>query len=263
MMWFDAFVSSVALYSFFRYFDISTTKLCLTRLDPELHEVNPVVVPLIKKIGFNKTMLITWIPVATVIGLIDAFYLYPMIGIPTLWLVFGLFHLIAAANNLQVYYQMKIFGIEVIEENTRRIIAMLKSLTAFGKITFLIKTNILNLFFTVYGIVTLLLFSILLSSLDIYFKTPIPILLAISPPVMVLDLIMFFPVMIFGSLVISMRKLKMNRDHVLVQESSSSIIASVEFIEALVKEARDKGANYIQLSLLEKSQKKGGEGNGA
>lgn len=263
MGWFDAFVCSVALYSILRCFDIWSTELCLERLDPELHEVNPIVAPLIKKIGFNKTMVITWIPFAIGIGFADAFWSYPQIGIPIWWLFFGLFHLIAAANNVQLYYHTKIFGAEVIEENTKRIITILKSLSTFKKITFLIKTNILNLFFTVYGIITLLLLSLLLSSIDIYFKAPIPVLLVVGPPIMVLDLILFFPTMIFGSLIISIRRLKINNEHILTQESTDSVIVSVEFIETLLNEAREKGANYIQLSLLDKHKLEGSEKDGA
>lgn len=263
MAWFNAFICSVTLYSILRSFDVWSTALCLERLDPELHEVNPIVAPLIKKIGFNKTMVITWIPLAIAIGFADAFWAYPIFGIPVLWLFFGLFHLIAAANNVQLYYHIKIFSAEVVEENARRIITVLKSLSTFKKITFLIKTNILNLFFTVYGIITLLLFSLLLSSLDISFKAPVPILLAVGPPIMVLDLILFFPTMIFGSLIISIRRLKINSEHVLTQENSDSIIVSVEFIETLLNEARERGANYIQLSLLDKYKLKGGEKNGA
>jgi len=262
MVWFDAFVSSVTLYSLLRTFDVWSTKLCLARLNPEMHEVNPVVVPLIRKMGFNKTMLVTWIPLAIAIGFVDALYAYPLIGIPALWLVFGLFHLIAAANNIQLYYQTKIFGVEVIEENTKRIIRMLKTMSTFSKITFLLKTNILNLFFTIYGIVALILFSILLSSLNIYPIAPIPILLVVGPPIMVLDLIMFFPVMIFGSLIISLRRLRMNSEHILDQESRNFIILSVEFVEAILYEAREKGANCIQLPLLERYIRRGGETGG-
>jgi hypothetical protein len=240
---------------------VLSTKLCLERLDPELHEVNPIVAPLITKIGFNKTMLVTWIPSAIAIGFADAFY--PLFGIPAWWLVFGLFHLIATANNIQLYYHTKIYGAEVIEENTMRIITILKSLSTFKKITFLIKTNVLNLFFTVYGIAALLLLSSLLGSLDIYFKTPVPALLVVGPPIMVLDLIMFFPTMIFGSLIISIRRLKINRERVLTQENSNSIIVSVEFIETLLNEAREKGANYIQLPILAKYKQEEGEKNGA
>lgn len=262
MIWFNAFISSLMLYSVLRYVDVWSTKLCLARLNPEMHEVNPVVAPLIKKMGFNKTMLVTWIPTAIVIGFIDAFYLYPMIGIPALWLVFGLFHLIAAANNIQLYYQTKIFGVEVIEENTKRIIRMLKTMSTFSKIAFLLKTNILNLFFTIYGIVALVLFSILLSSLNIYPIAPIPILLVVGPPIMVLDLIMFFPVMIFGSLIISLRRLKMNNEHIFAQKGRNFIILSVEFVEAILREAQEKGANCIQLPLLDEYTRRGGETNG-
>jgi hypothetical protein len=262
MSWFDAFVSSIALYSLLRTFDVWSTKLCLARLDPEMHEVNPVIAPLVKKFGFNKTMLVAWVPIAIAIGFVDAFYAYPLIGIPFLWLLFGLFHLIAAANNVQLYYQTETFGSEVIEENTRRIITMLKTLSTFRKITFLVKTNILNLFFTLYGIGALVLFSILLGSLNIYLRAPIPVLLVVGPPIMVLDLIMFFPVMIFGSLIISMRRLTMDDEHILAQEPRSFIIVSVEFMETILHEAREKGANCIQLRIPDESTRTGGDACG-
>ncbi|MEM3770691.1 MAG: hypothetical protein QXG76_05865 [Candidatus Bathyarchaeia archaeon] len=217
-----------------------------------MHEINILVVPLVKKIGFNKTMIITWVPFAAFVGFIDTLCLYPQIGIPVAWLFFGLFHLIAAANNIQLYYQTKIFGAEEIEESTRRIVEMLKSLSTVGKITLWIKINILNLFFTAYGVLTLLLSIILLNSLNFYPKAPIPMLLVASPPIMMLDLLMFFPLTLFGSLILFIRRLKITKNQVFAQKDKNSIVLSVELIESILSEARKKGANYIQIHISDR-----------
>lgn len=243
----NAFISSFLLYTLLRYFDVVSTGLCLADLDPEMHEVNPIVAPLIKKIGFYKTMLVTWVPFATLTGLMDTLYVYPIVGIPVLWLVFGLFHLIATANNFQLYFQKQIFGTEVIAENTRRIIKMLKGLSTLGKVTFLIKTNFLNLFFTFYGVAALILFQLLLSTMDIYIKGPIPILLVVGPPIMILDLIMFFPILVFGSLIISLRRLRIvNDEDIHWKESPKYLTVSVECLQNVLREAQAGGANCVQ-----------------
>lgn len=206
------FIASFTLYSILRLFDVLSTKLCLAKLDPKMHEVNPIVAPLIKRIGFNKTMFVTWVPIAAFIGYIDAQFAYPEIGTTIFWLFFGLFHLIACANNLQVYFQIKTFGVEVFENNTRQILRMLKKLSFPKKLIFLMKANFLNLFFAIYGILALALFTILLGSLNIYSTGPIPALLALGPPIMIVDLILFFPIMVFGSLLISFRRLRLADD---------------------------------------------------
>ncbi len=249
MLSFYAFISSFGLYSLLRLMDVWSTKLCVARLDPELHEVNPIAAPLIKKIGFNKTMILTWIPFALVIGFIDAFFLYPVLGIIVLWLFFGLFHLIAAANNMQIYYQVKIFGQKAIEESMRRVIALLKPMSTYQKVIFVIKTNFLNLFLAIYGITTLVLFSFLIPSLSIFIRTSIPALLVIAPPIMVLDLIIFFPTLVFGSLIISMRRVRKIKEQVTTKNEGNSITISLEFAEQIIQEAREKGANYVQLPV--------------
>jgi len=256
----NAFVSSVALYSLLRVFDVWSTKQCLSKLDPEMHEINPIVAPLVKKIGFNKTMIITWVPFALVIASLDAMYAYPMVGIPILWLLFGLFHVIVAANNLEIYFRTRIFGAEAIEENTRRTIRILKNLPLVGKISFLMKTNVLNLFFTLYGIGALVLFSVLLSVVNVSSKGPIPILLFVGPPIMILDLIMFFPVMVFGALIISLRRIKI--PDVQLQENAHHLTFSVEFLETVLHEAQVNGATCVQFPVPEEHERTGGETSG-
>lgn len=250
MFRFDVFVYSLALYSCFRYFDVWSTKLCLDVLDPEMHEVNPIIAPLVKKIGFNKTMIFTWLPFAVSIALIDALYLYPIVGIPILWLLFGLFHIIAAANNIQIHFQTKIFGAEVVEENTRALVRILKELPLLRKFTFLAKMNFLNLFLAFYGVAALTLFGILLSATDISIRHPIPILLAVGPPIMILDLIMFFPIIVFGSIMISFRRLRLvNKKEVRPKENQRYLAVSVECLEDALREAQVSDVDYVQFLI--------------
>jgi hypothetical protein len=242
----DVFITSIFLYSAFRYVDVLSTKICLAKLDPKLHEVNPIAAPLFHKLGFNKTMVILWIPFALVIGIADTLVVAPVIGIPILWLFFGLFHLLAAVNNFQVYSHVKLFGAEAIEENTKHLIQTLKSLSKFKKITFLLQINLLNVFFALYGIVSLVLFSMLLGSLSISLKAPIPVLLLLAPVIMILDFIVFFPTMAFGSLIISLRRLSVDVEQVDPPGNEQALTVSIEFLENLVNEAHQKGANCVQ-----------------
>jgi len=243
-------------------------------LDPEIHEVNPIIASLLKRTDFNKTMLITWLLFAIPIGLADALYIYPVVTFPILWLVFGLFHVMAAANNLQIHFQMKIFGAEVVKENTMRVIKILKGLSFSDKVAFLMKTNFLNIFFALYAIVTLTFLSILLTSIDIVIRHPIPVLLAIGPPIMILDLIMFFPTIALGSLIISLRRLRTTKDEDLhLIGDQKGLAVSVEFLEEALHEARANGANFVQflapseMSLPSEPSthepRKGGERNGS
>lgn len=267
------FIYSFIAYSLLRYFDVWSTKLCLAKLDPEIHEANPIVAPLLKKIGFDKTMLLTWLLFAIPIGLADALYVDPVTTFPILWLFFGLFHVMAAANNLQIHFQMKIFGAEIVKENTMRIIKILKGLSFSGKVAFLVKTNFLNVFFALYAVATLTFLSILLTAIDITIKRPIPVLLAIGPPIMILDLIMFFPAIVFGSLMISLRRLRIaNRKNLHLGRDQKYLTVSVECLEKALREAQANGADCVQFlappdmhlssasSMLEKG--KAGEGNG-
>lgn len=250
MFRFDVFVYSFVLYSCLRYFDVWSTKLCLDVLDPEMHEVNPIIAPLIKKIGFNKTMILTWLLFAIPIALIDVLFLYPVVGIPILWLLFGLFHLIAAANNTQIHFQVKIFGAEAVKENTRRVVRILKGLPLLRRITFLAKMNFLNLFLAFYGIAALTLFNFFLSATDIAIRHPIPILLAVGPPIMILDLILFFPTIVFGSIMISFRRLRLvNKKDVKPKEDQKYLTVSVQCLEDALIEAQANNAEYVQFLI--------------
>lgn len=100
-----------------------------------------------------------------------------------------------------------------------------------------------------YGIIALVLFSLLIPSLDILIKTPIPALLAIAPPIMVLDLIMFFPTIIFGSLIISIRRVRKIEEQVITKSEGNSITISLELAEQIIQEAKEKGADYVQFHV--------------
>jgi len=253
----DVFGASVVLYSIFRYFDVKSTKLCLAKLDPTLHEVNPIAAPLFRKMSFDKAMVLMWIPTALAIGLADTFIVAPIVGIPILWLFFGLFHVFATANNLQVYSRVKQFGAETIEEDTKQLMRKLKSLSKFKRITYLSQMNGLNLFFSLYGIVTLLLFWRLFPLVNVTFRAPIPVLFLLAPIIMIVDFIAFFPTMTFGSLLISLRRIPPDAKLDDLSQNSRDLTVSVEFLEYLVDEAHQKGANCVQIPYDKLTQEEG------
>jgi len=246
----NIWIASFVLYSLLRIPDVESTRRVLAELDPELHEVNFLIPPLLKKIGFNKTMIVTWLVFATVIASLDAVNVYPVVGFPILWLLFGLFHLLAAANNVQLYFYTMTVGAEAVEENTKRIIATLKKLPFFEKIVFLIRMNFFNLVIAIYGVIALVLFTILLSSTEIYLKGPIPYMLLLGPPIMIIDLIMFFPTLVFGSLIISWRRLKIANDKEAYPEKNQRYLTiSIECLENALNEAKTTSAEYVKFVI--------------
>lgn len=243
----EVWISSFLLYSSLRIFDVESTRLVLAKLDPELHEMNIIAIPLFKKFGFNKTMIITWLVFASGLAFFDAYVFYPQIGFPILWLVFGIFHLLAAASNYQLHFQTGILGAETIEENTKRLIRMLQRLSPFRKVVFLIKWNFLNICLALYGVIALILTYLLLSALNISLRGPIPYLLLLTPPIMMFDLIMFFPTIVFGHLIITRRRLRLINDKdIRSEENRRYLTVSVDCLEKALNEAKTTSADYVQ-----------------
>jgi len=246
----DIFILSFFLYSAFRFFDVESTRIALRELNIEMHEVNFFVVPLTKKFGFNKAMIVTWLLFAIPIGLLDTLYMYPLIGFPPLWLLFGIFHMLAAANNVQVYFQAKEIGADNVERNAKILIRKLRELSAFRKVTYLMKVNFLHLCLTIYGLIALFLFSILLSTMVISFKAPTSFLLIFAPPIMILDLILFFPVLVFGSIVISYRQLKIFDDGDFSSEEIGRYVnIPVDILRTALEEAEKTRAKSIPIFI--------------
>lgn len=237
-------------YSAFRYIDVWSTRLATSELNFEMHEVNPFLVPLVKKMGFKKGMIVSWLLFAIPISMVDIIIIYPLIGFPTLWIFFGLFHILAAANNIQVYFRTKAVGKDNVELNTRNLIRELRSLSTLRKIVYLMKLNFFNLCLAIYGLVALALFSMLLSFLVISFREPTSYLLFIVPPVMILDLILFFPVIVFGSIIISYRQLKLFNDRDLSSERNGRYVSiSRDILHKALAEADKTGADFIQFLI--------------
>lgn len=92
----------------------------------------------------------------------------------------------------------------------------------------------------------------------------------ILPPIMILVLMMFFPTMVFGSLVISLRRLKLINNGHQFDEEQRYLTISVDIIENVLCEARSNKANYVKFSIPQKDQvqsqmserTEGGERNG-
>jgi len=247
----NVFIYSFALYSLFRLLDTESTRMALKELNLEMHEVNFIAVPLIRKMGFNKAMILTWFIFATLIAAGDALFVSPLVGFPTLCILLGLFQALAAANNVQVYFQTLEIGAENVERSTRNLIRKLRTLSAVGRIVYLMKLNFLHLFLTIFGLTALALFSILLSTLSISLTAPTSYLVLIVPPVMILDLILFFPVMVFGSIVISYRRARILNSNDLSKEDGKYVSIPIDILRTALSEAEKKGAEFAQFSVSE------------
>jgi len=246
----EIWILSFLLYSILRIPDVESTRLALAKLDPELHEMNEIVTFLFKKVGFKKTMITTWLLFASGIAFLDTYIFYPMIGFPVLWLILGIFHLMAAANNYQLHFQTEIIGAEAIEENTKCLIAMLKKLSPWRKVIFLTRWNFVNIFLALYGVFALVLTYFLLSAMNISLTGPIPYLLLVTPPIMIFDLIMFFPTIVFGNLIITRRRLKLLNDKdTNSEENQKYLTVSVGCLEKALNEAKTNSAEYVRFLI--------------
>lgn len=67
--------------------------------------------------------------------------------------------------------------------------------------------------------------------------------------IMILDLILFFPNIVFGSLIISLRRLKLVNDEDQLEEGQKYLTVSVDCLENVLCEARANKARYVKFSL--------------
>jgi len=243
------FAYSVALYSCLRLVDVWSTKLALSELSFEMHEVNTPLVALAKKYGFNRAAILLSF-IAIPIGLVDVLVIYPLVGFPIFWLYVGLFHVLAAANNVQMYFQAKIMGKESVERYTRQLVRDLKGLSAIERILYLIKMNFFFVALAIYGFFALGLFSVLLSSLEISLLRPTSYLILLGPPIMILDLISFFAVIVFGSLILARRQLKLAGDREWpLERNDRKVSIPVDILKTAINEAERTGVEYVELHI--------------
>lgn len=246
------FAISFAVYSGFRYVDIVSTAYVLRHLDLELHEVNPLIVPLAKKTGFKKAMVSLWLLFAVPIGLGDAFIIYPTLGYPALSYMLGIFHLLAAANNVQIYFQVQIVGAENVRQNTLNQIRTLKRLSLWRKVIYLVKMNFFEIFMSAYGFFALVLLSQLLTTLVLSFSEPTSLSLLFVPSIMILDLIWFFPVSVLGSIIISRRRLRLIENmETLSGDPRRQMTIPVGILREAIDKADRSGADYVRIFLPE------------
>jgi len=207
----EVWLGSLLLYSILRIPDVESTRLILTKLKPEQYEVNVLLWRLIKKSSFNKAMIIQWLIIAPLIASLDALFVYPALGFSMAWLFYGLFHLVAAANNFQLYSRIKMEGVEAIEESTRRFTASLRRLSTSKRIAFFVEMNLLDIILTAYGFIAITLFGILLGSMSIQFRAPFPYFLSIIPVNMIIVLVLYPPFRILATFIIWRRRLKFSK----------------------------------------------------
>jgi len=231
--------------------DLYSTQLALSKLSLEMHEINPLLVFLARKFGFRGATWVMWLLFATLTGLIDALYISNVFGFPITCFLFGMFHALAAANNLEIFFQTKIIGAKNIERNTRSLIQMLKQQSFFGKIGLLIRLNLFKVFVAIYGTVSLLALFRLFGSLSVTTTEPVSFFLLYLPPIMILALIMFFPVDAFGTFLISLRRLKLSKDNDsnMSDDIPKHVSLPVDVLQAALESAKATGAEYVQFSI--------------
>lgn len=244
------FFLSFCTYSAFQWMDILSTERALSKLDFELHEVNQLLVWITRKIGFRKGRYVMWLLFAPAVGLVDALVVFRISSFPLVCYLFGLFHLLAAANNWHIYYQTKIVGAENIERSTRHLVSELKKRSRWGKISLLIGLNAFNFFLMIYSMIAMSLTFILLNSVVLTIKEPVSIALLYLPPLMLLVLISFFPVQVFGSFVITLRRLRSYKENEpLTADDDQYVSLPTDILELALEKAKKTGAEYVQFSV--------------
>jgi hypothetical protein len=245
-----AFLYSFAIYSAFQYFDIYSTKRALSKLDVEEHEINPLLVFLEKRFGLNTSFFLMWLFIATTVASVDAFYIQNVLGFPIGCYFFGMFHLLATFNNLQIHFETEFVGADNIQRNTNFLAQELQKRSRLGKTALLVKLNLFNVFVSLFGLFALFLSIRLLSLLQFRFAEPVSFLLFYFPPMMILTLIMFYPIKVFGMFLIS-RRLRASGSPMSDSEKiSRSISVPVDVLETALKDAKTNNASYVQLHLV-------------
>ena len=253
-----AYFYSLVVYSCFQFFDLRSTKLALSGLELEKHEINPLLVFLNKRVGFKSSSFIMWLLIANLVASFDAFYVNGVFGMPLACFFFGMFHVLAVFNNLEIHFAKQFVGAKAFERNTDMLIEELRKRSSWGKLTLLIKLNLFSVFISVFGIAALFLSIKLLSALQFRLVTPISYFLLYFPPMMILTLILFFPVKVFGMFLICRRRLNTVHSIDEQQESPSpSIRLEVNVLETALKEAKSNNAQYIQFDLKSPQQEQG------
>lgn len=250
------FVFSFSVYTAFQWFDAHSTRLALSKLSLEMHEINPILVSLSKRIGVDLALTVMALAFATFVGLVDVLYSLNAFRFPIMCFLFGMFHILAAANNLQIYFEVETIGPENFDRNTRYLIQMLKQKSFVGKIGLLIKLNLFKVFLAIYGLVSLLFLFGLLGSLVISIEGSISSFLFYLPPIMILAFITFFPVNVFGIFLISLRRLKSRVSEVtnLSDPDVQYISLPVDVLEVAFNEAKATNAEYIQFSVSDRQK---------
>jgi len=249
-----AYLYSLVTYSCFQFLDMWSTKMALSKLDIEKHEINPLLVKLKKRFGFNVSLFLMWALIANSVALFDALLIQSVFGLILLCYFFGLFHLLAVFNNLQIYFEVQFVGAETFEQNTEFLIQELAKQSPLGKIAMLLRLNLFNVFLSIFGVVTLFLSTQLLSVLQFRLTEPISLFLFYFPPMMILVLIMFFPMRVFGMFLIYRRRLGQSKsNNGRAQDNHSPMISlPVSVLESALNNAKANNAEYVQFSLTPK-----------
>jgi len=247
------FILSIATYSFLRIPDVYSTKKLSSILDLKLHEINPLVVFLNEKIGFNQTMVITWIIFAPIVGLFD-YLTSTVFNFPIFAAIFGSTHLLAAANNLQIYFKIQIEGPETVQQYTYEMIAKLRKLPRREKIIFLLKNNFYDIFLGLYCF--FIIISIYLSDLlqnILFHGLQISQLLINLSLAMAISLLMFFPTVALGLIIISIRRIKFKG--IFIEQKRIYVKIPVKVVELALKKAKKVNAEFISIPIQVKNYK--------
>jgi hypothetical protein len=248
------FLWSFLFYSLFRYFDQASTRRLAEKIDLQKHEVNPLLTRLAKKWGLTWAFRITWVVFAGSIATADALLnTIANFGIPAFAILFGSVHLLAAANNIELEYQMKGSSKEQIEAETLRFARTLSELDWWSQTKLLTEKYAFN--FVAAALSLTIYISIVYS--DVIGKLTHSTIggnaLYNMGMFELFGFLMFFPALFFGAIFLSRRLVKSYKKGeigaILTQSNSTFVDIPASIIEEALVAARSSDRSFIRINL--------------
>ena len=196
------FTESVIVYSILRLPDQLTTAALAKKLDLQLHEVNPVITSMAKRIGLSRTFIVTWVVFAALVGTMDTVLnSVARFGIPIAALFLGTTHWLAAGHNLELEYRTEGISPNERRKQEREFVEKLQNSNRRGRLGLLFKKDIFTVMAAILCLIVLLsaLFAPLLGAWT--GRPSATLTIYASALVLALGFMSFFPAVVIGTLI--------------------------------------------------------------
>lgn len=218
------------------------------------HEINEVLLALVRRVGLGNSFKILWIVFATAIATFDTVLNTPVTyAIPVLAVLFGFVHLLAAAHNYELYYNVKDKTRQEIEDSDIRTAKTLSQLDWLGKLLFVIRKNAFTFFVAAFSLVvftwpmsTLLILTVTRSQ-SLWYAFNYTILIS------ALGLLFFFPALMLGALLLANRLANSYKKGELVStlsaQANGQIEIPIETLREAIRTAEASNESTVRIQL--------------